>query len=164
MTSLVFSISEANRILAKTEASVMIDRPVEAVWKFITDLSNAPNWDKGLTECKQTSDGPIELGSTFVAIHPRLTYSERVSEYEPNRKLSLEMTSGPAKGTVGTFRMESIEGKTELTESDDYRFSGFYKLVGPFLIRTAKRETASRVVNVKRILESEGTPKAGLHS
>lgn len=81
----------------------MIDRPVEEVWKFITDVSNAPKWDEDVTEWKQTSAGPLGVGTTFDAIHRRLTYSERVTEYEPNKRLSLLITSGPAKGTIGTL-------------------------------------------------------------
>lgn len=143
--------------MARIQASVMIDRSVEDVWKFITDVSNGPKWDEGVAEWKQTSAGPLGVGTTFEATerHPKLTYSERVVEYEPNRKFSLEITSGPAKGTIGTLSVEGIEGKVRLTEISEYKFAGFYKLLGPFLTGTAKRETTSRVANVKRILESE---------
>jgi len=51
--------------------------------------------------------------------------------------------------------METIEGKIRLTETADWKFSGVYKLVGPFLTRMAKRESAARVGNLKRVLESE---------
>jgi len=34
------------------------------VWKFITDLSKVPTWDTGVLEVKQTSIGPLGLGST----------------------------------------------------------------------------------------------------
>jgi len=146
--------------MTKIESSVVIDRSVEDVWKFITDVANGPKWDEGLTEWKQTSAGSIGVGTTLQAIHPKLTYSERVVGYEPNRMLSLEITSGPAKGSVGTLSMESIERKTKLTESTDYRFSGLYKLVGPFLTLTARGETSSRVGNVKRILESKANSEA----
>lgn len=141
--------------MTKTQASVTINRPVDEVWKFITDVSNGPKWDKGLTEWRQTSSGPLGVGTTFLAIHPRLTYAERVAEYEPNRKLSLEITSGPAKGTIGILSMEDLGGKTKFTESSVYKFGGLYKLLGPFVTRTARNETESRVASVKRILESE---------
>ncbi len=44
---------------------VVIDRPVEAVWRFMTDISNMPRWEDSHAEWKPTSDGPIDLGSTF---------------------------------------------------------------------------------------------------
>jgi hypothetical protein len=115
------------------------------IWKFITDLSTAPWSDKGLTEWKQTPAGPLGVGTTPEAKHPNLTCSERIIEYEPNRRLTLEITSGPAKGTGGTFKLEANEQKTRLTETTDYKFCGFYKLVGPFIASNAKRESADRV-------------------
>lgn len=150
--------------MVKIRESVLIDRPVEDVWRFITDISNGPEWDKDVIEWRQTSTGPLGVGTTLSAVHRRLTYSESVAEYEPNQKFSLQITSGPAKGTIGTLSVVDTGGKTKLTESSDYRFSGFYKLVGPFLTRTARKETASRVGNVKRILESEAPSKAAAHS
>jgi uncharacterized protein YndB with AHSA1/START domain len=49
----------------KVEASVMIDRPVEEVWEFIMDLSKVPTWDTSISEVRETSTGPIGVGSTF---------------------------------------------------------------------------------------------------
>ena len=51
--------------------------------------------------------------------------------------------------------MDTIEGKTRLTRAFDLRYAGFYKLVGPFLTRSVKRESVADLANMKRILESE---------
>jgi len=49
--------------VAKNEMSVLIDRPVEEVWKFVSDLSkNGPKIDPTILEMKQTSSGPIWSG------------------------------------------------------------------------------------------------------
>lgn len=55
--------------MTRTEASVTINRSAEDVWKFITDVSNGPKWDEGLTEWRQTFAGPLGVGTTFRAIH-----------------------------------------------------------------------------------------------
>lgn len=142
--------------MAKTETSVIADCPAEQVWKFITDFGNYPKWDPVIVELKKTSAGPLGLGTTLeVRRKDKRTIPERVIEYEPNRKFTFVVTSGPAKGTKGTFSIENIEGKTRLTEAADWKFSGFYKLVGPFVAGNAKRESAARVGNIKRVLESE---------
>jgi uncharacterized protein YndB with AHSA1/START domain len=141
--------------MVKFEASAMVDRPVEDVWKFITDYANYPKWDPVIIELRKTSDGPLGVGATLEVRHSNMTIPERVIEYEPNRKFAFVVTSGPGKGTTGTFSVENIEGKTRLTETDDFKFNGFFKLVGPFLTRSVKRQAVARVGKAKQVLESE---------
>jgi|GEM_PF-2397434 uncharacterized protein YndB with AHSA1/START domain len=144
--------------MVKIVASVLIDRPAEAAWKLITDLSKLTKWDTSVSEAKWTSAGPIGVGATCdltVQVMGKMTVSQRVIEYEPNRKFSLEFTSGPAKGSIVTFSMETIEGKTRFTSSNDLKYNGFYKLLAPFVTRTLNKSVVDTVYNVKRILESE---------
>ena len=90
--------------MVKIEASVMIDRPIEEVWKFITDLSKIPTWDTLVSEVRQTSTGPLRVGSTceFKEKMMNRPILMRVTEYEPNRRFSFEHISGPAKGSIIT--------------------------------------------------------------
>lgn len=120
----------------------------------MTDL-NFPMWNPRVLEMKQTSTGPPGVGTTVRSTHPmRRALDERIIEYEPNRRITLEATSGPIRGTRVTFSMETIAGKTRLNLTIDLMLSGFYRLVGPFAARRAERESGA-VSNVKRILESE---------
>jgi len=141
--------------MAKLEASVMIDRPVEEVWKFMTDLSKLPKWNTGVLEAKQTSSGPLGVGTTLQIRSSNMVGYARVVEYEPNRRAAFEYPSGPLKGTMERSSVENVEGKTRFTRTADLKFSGVYKLVGPFLTPRMKREYVASVGNLKRILESE---------
>ena len=143
--------------MAKIVASVTINRKAEEVWRFITDWSNSPKWDIGIIEMKQTSTGPFGVGTTFTQIR-RSTPKEtdmRVIEYELNRKFVLEVPTGPGKGSIFTYEMQDAEGKARFTETDDYTWNGFYRVLGPFLGGTVRKNCASRVGNIKRLLESE---------
>jgi uncharacterized protein YndB with AHSA1/START domain len=148
--------------MEKILASVVIDRPAEAVWKFTTDWSNNPKWDKNCVETKQTSAGPIGVGST--GQYRRSSFPKindwQVVEYEPNRKFSFKFASGPMKGTVVAMTLETVEGKTRLTETDDYKIGGIYRLALPFMggQSRAKREAEGRIGGIKRVLESESKP------
>ena len=67
--------------MARFETSVTIDRPVEEVWKFITDLSNMPKWSN-ILESKQTSPGPMGVGTMIQDTRkPDLFASPRHSTY-----------------------------------------------------------------------------------
>jgi hypothetical protein len=56
---------------------------------------------------------------------------------------------------ISTMSLEAIEGKTRLTDTDDYKIGGFYRLVIPFMRGQAKRNNEARLGGAKRILESE---------
>lgn len=143
--------------MTKIEASAVINRPMEDIWKFMIDLANTPKWDPGVLEAKQTSAGPIGVGTTVQTRHPKdRVLNARVIEYVPGQKFTLEFTTGPVKGSKISYSIEEADGQksTKLTRPFDIRFSGFYKLVGPFLVRGARRESGAEIGNVKRILES----------
>jgi len=143
--------------MAKIEASVVIDRPAETVWKFVSDYSNYPRIDPDILEFKQTSVGPIAVGSTFEANRKKEgKTSFRTVEYDPIRKLSVEVTSPRMmEGTKESLIIEDIGGKTKLTHVWDLRLGGTYRLMGPFVARNVRKLAGTQISNVKRILESE---------
>jgi uncharacterized protein YndB with AHSA1/START domain len=144
--------------MTKIEASVVIDRPVEEVWEFMSDFSNTPKWSPDIVETKQTSIGPLAVGATLLIRHPKQSVKGRVTDYEPNRGFMFEVASGPAKGTKVGYSMERIEQNTRLAYTFDFKLEGFYRLVGPFVTGRATKqgqaEAEANVSNVKRILES----------
>ncbi len=84
-----------------------------------------------------------------------MTISMRVTEYEPNRRISFEHTSGPLKGTTESDSLESIDGKTTFTRTGDLKFTGFYKLLGPFIASRMRKAVVASLGTLKRTLESE---------
>jgi len=141
--------------MVKIEESVMINRPLDEVWKFISDISKVPKWNTLVQEARQTSTGPVGVGRTFRIKSSNMVADVRVIEYEPNRKLTDESTSEAIKGTIDSLSVDTVEGKTKLTRKGDMKFSGFYKLVGPFMTPRMKSAFVASLGNIKRILESE---------
>jgi len=148
--------------MAKIEAGVIIiERPVEEVWDFVADLSKHVEWCAEGEKMQQISPGPLGVGSTFLAGTPNGNRRGRVDEYEPNRKVTLELTSGPEKGSTSSYIFEPIEGgKTRLREVVEFRPNGFWRLLMPFFAGRIKRKVQADAEggfrNVKRILESQG--------
>jgi hypothetical protein len=50
--------------MARFKQSVVINRPVEQVFAFVSDLENDPPWS-GAAEMRRTSPGPVGIGTTF---------------------------------------------------------------------------------------------------
>jgi carbon monoxide dehydrogenase subunit G len=143
----------------KIEAIVTIERPVAAVWEFVTDWSNYSKLNPAILQARQTTEGPPAVGTIVEAKlrNPNLVQKDtdiRIVAYEPNRRITLEHISGSLKGTVTTFDMETVEGRTRLTLTTDARLNGILKLIGPFATSRAKREVSQEADNIKGWLES----------
>ncbi len=51
--------------MIEVTSEVAIARPAEDVFAFLADAENNPRWQRGMRSCRWTSDGPIDVGSTF---------------------------------------------------------------------------------------------------
>jgi len=145
--------------MAKIEASVVVDRPPEKVWKFVFDPSNAPKYDPDIISAKQTSEGPVAVGTTFEANRKKEgKVSFRTVEYDPGRKLTWIVTSPRAmEGSKESITLEDMGGKSKVTNAWDLKLGGFYRLMGPFVARSMKKTAVAQGDRIKRILETEAS-------
>jgi carbon monoxide dehydrogenase subunit G len=135
--------------------SALINRPIEDVWRFISDPLSAPVWGRGVSDVVITSEGPVGLGTTLGLSMSGSRMQARMIAYEVDRTFTLEFTSGPVKGSKLTYSVELVEGKTRLTTDLEMRLSGAWKVMYPILTRRRIRDREWGVANVKRILEAE---------
>jgi carbon monoxide dehydrogenase subunit G len=143
--------------VATISQNVTVNRPVEEVWEFISNFENTTRWSRGVLEARQTSGGPLGVGSTLrtvvKAFGRRRTADYLVTEYEPNRAFAFEVTSGPMTSRA-RFLVEPAGAGTRLTASGEAEATGPYQLLAPILVRTLKRHSQDDLANVKRILEA----------
>ena len=137
--------------------SVTVNRPVEEVWDFISNFENTTRWSRGVLEARQTSDGPLGIGSTLQtvvkAFGRRRTADYLVTEYEPNRALAFEVTSGPMTSRA-RYSVAPAGAGTRLTASGEAQATGRYRLLAPLLVRIVKRHSEDDLANLKRLLEA----------
>jgi uncharacterized protein YndB with AHSA1/START domain len=143
-----------------TGASLVINRPVEDVWNYITDISNMPRWEDSGAVWRQMSEGPIQVGtsiqSSIMFLGRTVTFDLRVTDFERNRTFSVEAVAGRTRGTKVSYLLVPVEdGKTTLSRVTDARFHGIARLLQPFVGSVTKRTGALEARNVKRILESQ---------
>src|SRR5678816_1039399 len=71
---------------------VIINRPIQEVFAFITDHANDKYWKPFVTESRKISAGPIGVGTRFeivtVAGGYRRSGEVEILEYEPGRMFS----------------------------------------------------------------------------
>lgn len=143
--------------MAKMELSAVINRPVEEVFSFVTDLDKMTQWSAELVEVKKTSEGPVGLGTTFTTavkfLGRRTEVDNEVSAYEPNKRYNIKVTSGPITGGGG-YTFESVDGGTKATFAFDAEIGGFLKMAEPLAARMMRRQYETNLATMKDLLEA----------
>jgi uncharacterized protein YndB with AHSA1/START domain len=153
-----------------TRVTVLINRPPDEVFAYVTTVANFPKWAGALvTEARQTSPGPLHTGSTFMQANRflirRFKTRFEVAHYEPPRHYQYRSTAGPVK-FAGNYTFEAVGNGTRFTSIDNSDLGGLLRLLEPLLQPIAQRQIETNLGNVKRLLETaapapgEGRPPA----
>ena len=51
--------------MATFEKTVLIARPIEEVFGFLSDLENVPKWNYAIVQTRKVSEGPVGVGTTY---------------------------------------------------------------------------------------------------
>ncbi len=144
--------------MIKDQVSVEINRPLEEVSGFVSDMENMQQWVGEVNEVKKTSAGPVGVGTTYTTtakiLGRRIEATQEVTDYEPNKKLSWKSTSGPIPSQLG-ITSESVGGGTKVTVAIQGDVGGFFKLAEPIVHRIMKRQWENSIATLKDLLESQ---------
>jgi len=152
------SETEGDETMATIEIKLVIDRPVEEVFAFVSNSENLPRWRSSSLEVKKTSEGPFGVGSTFKS---RFTFLGRqfdsevvVTAHEPNRVYMSKMAEGPFPLET-RYLLEAVGNGTHVTFVAEGEPGGFFKLAEPLVVSMAKRAFTTDLQNLKEMLEAQ---------
>jgi uncharacterized protein YndB with AHSA1/START domain len=130
--------------MIKVEGSKVIDRPIEQVWKFLTSVENASKWDTDIVEARQTSDGPVGLGTTLDAVSEsrgkRRTMKIKVTEYEMNKKVAWTVDDPRMGSGRSIYTFEPAGSGTRLSKASELELKGVFKMLTPIIRRRLSQE------------------------
>lgn len=139
------------------ENEIIINRPVEVVFAAITDIPNVPKWQTGVTESRQTTPGPVGVGTRGVNVRTvlgqRLETTFEVTEFTPNQTFALRSLTGPVSYELRTT-LAPVSGGTRLHSILRAEPRGFFKVAEPVLASTVKKDFAEDLARLKTLLES----------
>ncbi len=134
--------------------TIVIRRPQEETFEYLTDLRNAKEWATELVDV--TYDGELRLGATGVETRRRGSKEFRlpwtVTEYERPERLVLEF--GPPLPATAEFTFRPEPGGTRFSCDTDLRLRGLWRLLTPVLAAEARDIDAAQFQKAKEILES----------
>jgi uncharacterized membrane protein len=79
-----FSLKLERKSMTRVATSVVINRPPEEVFEFVSNFENNPRWQSGMHEARITSEGPLGVGTTYSHL-----LSFWVAASNPHLKLSI---------------------------------------------------------------------------
>ncbi len=142
--------------MATIKVSVLVQRPIEEVFRYIKDFDLHPEWRTSLLEAKMTSDGPVAVGSTYrysLKVGGRkVETSGVVMEYQAPHVFAWKTTSGPFPMSGLTSCEETPDG-IRVSETIEAEPGGFFKLAEPILVRQQKSQMEIELQALKNLLE-----------
>jgi len=143
----------------KIEVSIDIQRSFASVHEFLDDSDNDPLWQTSVMETRRSTDGPIRVGTIY---HVKAKFLGRlweqdweVTEHDADEHHWKSRTmSGPLHMTA-ELRYKEFEGGTRVIRSLEVDVGHFFKLAGPVVERSIKRELETDFEILKDILEND---------
>lgn len=135
---------------------VTINRPRAAVFAYLADLENLPRWNYAISETRRLTSGPVGAGMRYRQTRTLPSLSQEtleVTEFEPDRKLSIEGGLGPLHGRVH-YLLESEGGSTRLTNTMDLHAAGPLSLVARLGASRVRSAVAANLDTLKQLLEA----------
>ena len=144
--------------MARIEESIEIKIPVDKLFSYTTDAKSWPKWQSVLPEAEQTSQGPMNIGTTFKGIFRMMGLSMKwtaeVTEYEQDVKWAKNITCG-SMIIKEQVTYEPREERMKFTIAYDIKVGGFLKLFSSMMVSMMRKETIKSLGNLKRISEAQ---------
>ena len=142
------------------EESVVINRPPQEVFDYVANRETLPEWSSPILEVrKQTQGSLMEEGARYTtlakALGRRFETPFEVIVHDPPRRHTDRSLGGPFPQEYTHFFEEVEGGGTRLTEVTDGEPGGFFKLVGPLLEASGRRQFRADLETLKDLLEAQ---------
>ncbi len=150
--------------MPRAQSEIFIAAPPEEVWALITDLQRGPEWSVVTLECKITSEGPRDVGSTYRSVSrfaaSKIVTEHEIVEWDPPYKMVTRVTKG-AKSTV-TWTCEPQAGGTLLTMSNEFAIPGALPaLIADKVAQQVTDTLARELARIKEVVEMSQSGTSG---
>jgi uncharacterized membrane protein len=136
------------------DLEVGIERPVEAVFAYVTDVHNLPEWQESAVSAEW-----IEEGSRF---RERRSFLGRTAELElevtaleQDRRFDVKAVKGPVKFEIH-HSFETAGGGTLLHVSASAAIGGALRFAASMAKKQAERQFRADLERLKAVLEGSG--------
>ena len=81
--------------MLKFDVNIMIEKPVEEVFRFVAEGENGSKWNSAVKSVRKITEGPVKVGTKYSMLRElpsgSVENTYEVIEYEENKKLSIKI-------------------------------------------------------------------------
>ena len=138
--------------------AVDIDRPIEEVWAWTADMFNTPRL-RGMTlGARQTSRGPIGLGSTYamraIVLGFETVITGEVTEWSPPHASTVTASGRPVKSFKLRETFEPTPTGTRMVRDLEFELPLPLRILWPLIGPLVRRRWRAATANIKRLIEA----------
>jgi uncharacterized membrane protein len=142
----------------RVEESIEINRPLQEIFNYVSDVGNYPEWMAHVLEVLKDTEGPPQQSDRFIVAIKSVgrrfeTPYERIS-YERNQRYTDRAVGGPVPNQRWDCTFQEVPGGTRLTRAVEAELSGILKLLEPLQKRAAERQLRKDLKTLKGMLEA----------
>jgi carbon monoxide dehydrogenase subunit G len=145
--------------VARVEQSVVVERPAEEVFAYLTDPARIGEWQSSVVSARLDGEGPMRVGARVIEtrrlLGKRIDARMEVVEHDPPRRFTIEAVSGPVPFRVRSVLAE-VDGGTRLEAVVEGEPGTFFRLAEPLVVRAVERELRGNLQMFKDRLERDG--------
>lgn len=147
--------------MAQFKTGLVIRRPIEDVFSFVSNYQNSARWIAGSWEHIKVSAGPIAVGTvirtTGQTLGLRIDTTRIVTAYEPCSKYAFK-TEYQRIPITTTFLFEPLHDDTRLTVVVEGEPSRLFTLTMPFVLGAVRQQLEGDLRRLKALLEEQSSP------
>lgn len=146
------------------QTSIVIERPIEGVFAYVSDPSNFPSWNSAVEIVRPTSPGPRGVGSTYSMERQlptgRATNQLEIVVRECPREFAIRTTNGPTPFLYRYRFAGEVENRRTVIELDgQVGLAAAAGLIPQLVRRAVRRGVEDNLTTLKLILEDTPDPE-----
>jgi uncharacterized protein YndB with AHSA1/START domain len=141
--------------VATFENTVIIRRPVEDVFGFLSDFENVPKWNYAIVETRKVSEGAVGVGTIYQQVRSvprRGQESFEVTAYDPPHHLEIRGQLGPFPSRL-SYALEATPQGTRVTNAVELELRGPGRLLRPVAVPRVREAVAANLSKLKELLD-----------
>ena len=140
-------------------SEVVIDRPMDVVFDYISHLDNDPLWCPEVKRVTSLNADPPGVGKTYEMMARPIPQNQEggyeITRFDPPTSMELRLWQGTSEGTT-TYQLDEVDDGTRLVYETNVNLSGIAKPFEPVVGWLTTRSRGPRMLaNLKAILESD---------
>jgi hypothetical protein len=146
--------------MARIEGEVLIGRPREAVFDFVADQQNEPQYNPHMVRAAKITDGPVGRGTVFESAVKSMgrTAEMRIELTGYDRPSQLASRTIMRQATMdGTLTFERAPSGTRMRWSWQVHPKGPARVLAPVIAWMGSRQEQAIWTSMKRYLENSAT-------